>query len=255
MKKIFALLFFTQIIVSQNLSQYVNPMIGTDGHGHTYPGATVPFGMVQLSPDTRIDGSWDGCSGYHYSDSIIYGFSHTHLNGTGCSDYGDIMLMPTMGEPTFNPKEYSSTFSHQNEKATAGFYSVKLDKHNIDVRLTTSTRVGFHEYTFNQNGLANIILDLNHRDKLLTEQAFWYAVLQDERLHPLALDYSQSVLRDITKMLELIGIEQAQNAGRLILMTIRHIEIQGLLQPIDSYDRETMKQLLLLQVQSICRIS
>jgi AcrR family transcriptional regulator len=95
----------------------------------------------------------------------------------------------------------------------------------------------------------------NHRDKLLTEQAFWYAVLQDERLHPLALDYSQSVLRDITKMLELIGVEQAQNAGRLILMTIRHIEIQGLLQPIDSYDRETMKQLLLLQVQSICRIS
>lgn len=142
-------------------------MIGTDGHGHTYPGATVPFGMVQLSPDTRIDGSWDGCSGYHYSDNIIYGFSHTHLNGTGCSDYGDIMLMPTMGEPTFNPKEYSSTFSHQNEKATAGFYSVKLDKHNIDVRLTTSTRVGFHEYTFNQNGQANIILDLNHRDKLL----------------------------------------------------------------------------------------
>ena len=142
-------------------------MIGTGGHGHTYPGATVPFGMVQLSPDTRIDGSWDGCSGYHYSDNIIYGFSHTHLNGTGCSDFGDIMLMPIMGEPTLNPKEYSSTFSHSNEKATAGFYSVKLDKHNIDVRLTTSTRVGFHEYTFNKKGQANIILDLNHRDKLL----------------------------------------------------------------------------------------
>lgn len=142
-------------------------MIGTGGHGHTYPGATVPFGMVQLSPDTRIDGSWDGCSGYHYDDSVIFGFSHTHLNGTGCSDYGDIMLMPTMGEPIFNPKEYSSTFSHQNEKATSGFYSVKLDKHNIDVRLTASTRVGFHEYTFNKAGLANIILDLNHRDKLL----------------------------------------------------------------------------------------
>ncbi|HRH92891.1 MAG TPA: hypothetical protein PLW01_13445, partial [Agitococcus sp.] len=95
----------------------------------------------------------------------------------------------------------------------------------------------------------------NHRDKLLTEQAFWYAVLQDERLHPLALDYSQSVLRDISKMLELIGIEQAQNAGRLILMTIRHIEIQGLLQPVDSYDREVMKQLLLLQVRSVCHIN
>ena len=169
MKNLFllSLLLFLNLTQSQNLHKHVNPFIGTDGHGHTYPGATVPFGMVQLSPDTRIDGSWDGCSGYHYSDKTIYGFSHTHLNGTGCSDYGDIMLMPTMGEPSFDNKIYSSTFSHQNEKASAGFYSVKLDKHNIDVRLTTSTRVGFHEYTFNQNGLANIILDLNHRDKLL----------------------------------------------------------------------------------------
>jgi predicted alpha-1,2-mannosidase len=154
-------------LFSQNYSQYVNPFIGTGGHGHTFPGAIVPFGMVQLSPDTRIDGSWDGCSGYHYSDSVIYGFSHTHLNGTGVSDYGDIMLMPTMGTPGLTPKEYSSKFSHKNEKATAGFYSVKLDKHNIDVRLTTTKRVGYHEYTFNKAGNANIILDLNHRDKLL----------------------------------------------------------------------------------------
>ena len=169
MKKILSLslLFLSTLAFSQDYHQYVNPMIGTGGHGHTYPGATVPFGMVQLSPDTRIDGSWDGCSGYHYSDTLIYGFSHTHLNGTGVSDYGDIMLMPTMGEPTFNPKEYSSTFSHTNEIATAGYYSVKLDKDNIDVRLTTTTRVGFHEYTFNNAGQANIILDLNHRDKLL----------------------------------------------------------------------------------------
>ena len=155
------------LVFSQNFHQYVNPMIGTGGHGHTYPGATVPFGMVQLSPDTRIDGSWDGCSGYHYSDNVIYGFSHTHLNGTGVSDYGDILLMPTMGEPSFDSKGYSSTFSHSNEKASAGFYSVKLDKHDIDVRLTTSSRVGLHEYTFNNSGKANIILDLNHRDKLL----------------------------------------------------------------------------------------
>lgn len=152
---------------SQDYYKYVNPMIGTDGTGHTFPGATTPFGLVQLSPDTRIDGSWEGCSGYHYSDNVIYGFSHTHLNGTGVSDYGDILLMPTMGEPRLNNKEYSSDFSHKNEKASAGFYSVKLDKHNIDVRLTTSTRVGFHEYTFNENGQANIILDLNHRDILL----------------------------------------------------------------------------------------
>lgn len=152
---------------AQDFAKHVNPFIGTGGHGHTFPGATVPYGMVQLSPDTRIDGSWDGCGGYHYSDNLIYGFSHTHLNGTGVSDYGDIMLMPIMGEPSFDNKIYSSTFSHANEKASAGFYAVKLDKHNIDVRLTTSTRVGFHEYTFNNAGQANIILDLNHRDKLL----------------------------------------------------------------------------------------
>lgn len=169
MKKTIFFLLFTLAVSAQQtqFSKYVNPFVGTGGHGHTFPGATVPYGMVQLSPDTRIDGSWDGCSGYHYDDSIIYGFSHTHLNGTGCSDYGDIMLMPTMGKPSFNPKEYSSSFKHGNEKASAGFYNVKLDKHNIDVRLTSSTRVGFHEYTFNEAGQANIILDLNHRDKLL----------------------------------------------------------------------------------------
>ena len=81
-------------LTSQNYTQYIRPMIGTGGHGHTFPGPTYPFGMVQLSPDTRIDGSWDGCSGYHYDDSIIYGFSHTHLSGTGCSDYGDFSFMP-----------------------------------------------------------------------------------------------------------------------------------------------------------------
>ncbi|WP_445456514.1 GH92 family glycosyl hydrolase [Flavobacterium sp. HNIBRBA15423] len=162
-----SILFIANITFAQDFAKYVNPFIGTGGHGHTFPGATVPYGMVQLSPDTRIDGSWDGCSGYHYSDSVIYGFSHTHLNGTGVSDFGDIMIMPTMGKPSFDNKIYSSSFSHENEKASAGFYSVKLDKHNIDVRLTASTRVGLHEYIFNKSGQANIILDLNHRDKLL----------------------------------------------------------------------------------------
>ena len=169
MKVYFAsfLLCISTFAFSQNFQQYVNPFIGTGGHGHTFPGATVPFGMVQLSPDTRIDGSWDGCSGYHYSDNVIYGFSHTHLNGTGVSDFGDIMLMPTMGKPSLDKNDYSSKFSHSNEKASAGFYAVKLEDDNIDVRLTTSTRVGFHEYTFNTSGQANIILDLNHRDHLL----------------------------------------------------------------------------------------
>jgi predicted alpha-1,2-mannosidase len=167
MKKAILFILLPTLLFAQDFAKNVNPFIGTGGHGHTFPGATVPYGMVQLSPDTRIDGSWDGCSGYHYSDNLIYGFSHTHLNGTGVSDYGDIMLMPTMGEPSFDNKVYASTFSHANEKASAGFYSVKLDKHNIDVKLTSSTRVGFHEYTFNKSGQANIILDLNHRDKLL----------------------------------------------------------------------------------------
>lgn len=150
-----------------NYSDHVDPMIGTGGHGHTFPGATVPFGMVQLSPDTRVDGSWDGCSGYHYNDSIIYGFSHTHLSGTGCSDYGDIMIMPMMGQASFDNKIYSSKFSHKNEKASVGYYAVKLDDDTIDVELTATTRVGFHKYTFNKDGEASVVLDLLHRDKLL----------------------------------------------------------------------------------------
>ena len=151
-----------------NYSKIVNPFIGTGGHGHTFPGAVAPFGMVQLSPDTRIDGSWDGCSGYHESDSVIYGFSHTHLSGTGCSDYGDIMLLPIMvNQVRWSNRKYSDTFKHEKEKANAGFYSVHLDKSNIDVELTTTTRVGFHKYTFNQEGKMNILLDLMHRDKLL----------------------------------------------------------------------------------------
>ena len=169
MKSLSTLLLFGWALTlsAQNLSQYVNPMIGTDGHGHTFPGATLPYGMVQLSPDTRIDGSWDGCSGYHYSDTTIYGFSHTHLNGTGCTDYGDIMVMPVMGQVSFDPKNYGSTFNHSTEKAKAGFYQVRLEKHQIDIRLTASTRVGFHEYTFTKSGMASLIIDLNHRDKLL----------------------------------------------------------------------------------------
>jgi predicted alpha-1,2-mannosidase len=157
----------------QNPTDYVDPFIGTGGHGHTFPGATLPFGMVQLSPDTRLEG-WDGCSGYHYSDSIIYGFSHTHLSGTGVSDYGDILLMPTQGEIQFDNgyKEgvengYASTFQKNSESAEPGYYEVKLDEHDIDVRLTATTRVGVHEYTFNNGGISNIILDLEHRDELL----------------------------------------------------------------------------------------
>jgi predicted alpha-1,2-mannosidase len=157
---------YSLLISQKNFTQYVNPMIGTGGHGHTYPGAVLPHGMVQLSPDTRLEG-WDGCSGYHYSDNYIYGFTHTHLSGTGCSDYGDILLMPMAGEPSADNKIYGSKFLHTNEKATAGYYSVKLDDDNILAELTTTTRVGFHKYTFRDVTKNNIIVDLKHRDEVL----------------------------------------------------------------------------------------
>lgn len=154
----------------KSLISYVNPFIGTGGHGHTYPGATLPFGMMQLSTDTRLDG-WDGCSGYHYSDDEIYGFSHTHLSGTGVSDYGDVLLMPT-NEMIFNNgadgnKGYKSKFSHENEIAEPGFYKVLLEDTNINVELTTSRRSGMHKYQFPDSNNNYIILDLEHRDELL----------------------------------------------------------------------------------------
>jgi predicted alpha-1,2-mannosidase len=158
--------------IAQNLHKYVNPFVGTDAHGHTFPGATTPFGMVQLSPDTRIDGSWDGCSGYHYSDSLIYGFSHTHLSGTGCSDYGDIAFMPGYADEsdydknnTRRPQNFVASFNHKNEKASAGFYEVNLD--HIKIELTSSTRAGMQKYTFQKDGIACISLNLGHRDQLL----------------------------------------------------------------------------------------
>ncbi len=155
-----------------NFAKYVDPMIGTAGHGHTFPGATAPFGMVQLSPDTRVDGSWDGCSGYHYDDDSIYGFSHTHLSGTGCSDYGDVMFVPGKGKIIYdngvNTKDgYRSHFSHLNEKAEAGYYSVVLDNSNTKVELTASPRVGVHRYTFADEKDNWILLDLTHRDEVL----------------------------------------------------------------------------------------
>ncbi len=178
---IFALINLLSCKESQKnkLTDYVNPFIGTGGHGHTYPGATVPFGMVQLSPDTRLTG-WDGCSGYHYSDSIIYGFSHTHLSGTGVSDYGDILLMPTTGKVNFTSgyvnehtktaDGYGSTFKKSSEKATPGFYSVFLDDYKIKAELTASARCGVHKYTFPKNKEANIIIDLTHRDEVLNSK-------------------------------------------------------------------------------------
>ena len=154
-----------------NILSYVNPFIGTGGHGHTFPGATAPFGMVQLSPDTRMEG-WDGCGGYHYSDSIIHGFSHTHLSGTGVPDYADLLITPVCGRypsvPSYKPgATYGSKFKHSIEKASPGNYQVTLLDDNIAVELTASPRTGIHKYTFQGKGKRYIVLDLDYRDKVL----------------------------------------------------------------------------------------
>ncbi|BDD12769.1 alpha-1 2-mannosidase (plasmid) [Fulvitalea axinellae] len=151
-----------------NFSDYVDPFIGTGGHGHTFPGATRPFALVQLSPDTGIRG-WDWCSGYHASDNSIMGFSHTHLSGTGGPDLGDIMFMPTVGDVKIvagskeNPDEgYRSRFSKAKEKASAGYYEVHLDDYGVDVALTSTRRAGYHQYSYPESAQSNIIIDLKH---------------------------------------------------------------------------------------------
>lgn len=162
---------------AQKPTDYVNPFIGTNEMGHTYPGATVPFGMVQLSPETDtiqysigngyIKDVYRYCAGYQYTDNTIVGFSHTHFSGTGHSDLGDFLIMPTVGKVRLNPGTaqnselgYRSKFSHTNEKATPGYYSVLLDDYNIKAELTATQRVGFHRYTFPASKNANIILDM-----------------------------------------------------------------------------------------------
>ncbi len=149
-------------------TQYVDPMIGTDWNGHTLPGATLPNGMLQLSSDTKTS-TWNNCSGYHYSDKSILGFSHTHYSGTGAGGGGDILFMPTVGKIKLNAGDidntvdgYRSKYSHKNELASSGYYSVLLDDYNIQVSLTATKRVGFHKYIFPKSEQANVILDLVH---------------------------------------------------------------------------------------------
>ncbi len=151
----------------------VDPFIGTGGHGHTFPGATVPFGMVQISPDTRWE-DWDGSSGYHFSDKTIMGFSQTHLSGTGAPEYCDVLLMPTVGKVQILPGEendsksgYRSAFSHTNEHATPGYYSVFLDDDQVKAELTATTRSALHRYTFPASDSSNVIIDLKNRDHVL----------------------------------------------------------------------------------------
>ncbi|GAA5484297.1 GH92 family glycosyl hydrolase [Haloferula sargassicola] len=156
-------------------AKYVDPMIGTAGHGHVFPGATAPFGMVQASPDTGLHG-WDRCSGYHYDDTGIIGFSHTHLSGTGCGDLGNLMFMPMTGDIQWDPKPTGNDggglrpdsgaramFNHENEHAETGYYSVKLDGSDIEVELTATERCAVHRYTFPKKGDAEVLIDLNHK--------------------------------------------------------------------------------------------
>jgi len=163
---------------SKDYTQFVNPMIGTSKMGHTFPGATAPFGMVQLSPQTNFqvmfkeDGkynpeTYEYCAGYQHKDSTIIGFAHTNFSGTGHSDLGDFLVMPTVGNLVLDPlktdedkKGFYSTFSHDNEEASPGFYMVDLDSYNIKAELTASDRVGFHKYTFPKSDKVHIILDL-----------------------------------------------------------------------------------------------
>lgn len=175
----------------EKLTAYVDPFIGTDAHGHVFPGATLPFGMVQLSPDTRKD-SWDGCSGYHYSDSTILGFSHTHLSGTGVGDYGDVRLMPTTGDVQLYPGSedkpetgYRSRFSHQSEMARPGYYQVFLKDYQITAELTVTPRVGFHRYHFPEGSQANVILDITEGITSDRIMELWIRVINDREVEGL----------------------------------------------------------------------
>lgn len=159
--------FFTVLNVhAQKFTQYVDPYIGSGRHGHVFVGANVPFGAVQLGPNNIYKG-WDWCSGYHYSDSIIIGFSHTHLSGTGGADLGDVLIMPytgkervLRGEQNDYKKGYGSLFSHKNETVKPGYYAVKLDDSGIKAELTATERVGFHRYIFPKQEEAHIVIDL-----------------------------------------------------------------------------------------------
>lgn len=170
------LLLVTLSVFSQQkkmLTDYVNPFIGTGPvdnslSGNNYPGATVPFGMVQLSPDTRTEIDWDYNSGYNYNDKHIVGFSHTHLSGTGLADFFDILFLPVSGDIDFwhnNPENYQSAFSHDRENARPGYYQVLLDRYNVNSELTATTRCGFHKYTYPKGESSHLIVNLVHSRK------------------------------------------------------------------------------------------
>ncbi|WP_455587634.1 GH92 family glycosyl hydrolase [Bacteroides sp.] len=178
----------TQTSTSQDYTDFVNPFIGTGGHGHTYPGVVVPNGMIQPSPDTRIY-QWDACSGYYFEDSTINGFSHTHLSGTGCGDYGDVLLMPTVGQQDYHAMgsesqqmAYASAFSHENEVAQPGYYSVLLDRYNVKAELTATKRAAIHRYTFPESTESGFILDFDYSLQRQTNEEMELNVISDTEI-------------------------------------------------------------------------
>ena len=176
MRQVSFLIIFSSFIFSCSPTEKspfdaVDVFIGTGGHGHTHPSATLPFGMMQLGPDTRLEG-WDGCSGYHNSDDRIYGFSHTHLSGTGVGDYNDLLIMPSTSTVSLDKETLASSFLKSNEFAQPGYYQVVLDDENIQVELVSTERGGIHKYKSLNKETIWLALDLMHRDELIDAEFF-----------------------------------------------------------------------------------
>ena len=198
----------------------VNPFIGTDFHGHTFPGAAYPFGMIQLSPDTRED-NWDGCSGYHYSDSLILGFSHTHLSGTGCADLCDIRVMPVTGfAGPVTEENYRSPFSHAREEASAGYYRVHLDRWDVDAELTVGRRIGVHRYTYAKGAVPQLALDLVPRDQVLgseIKQVGDHAVQGFRRSHSWANDQIVYFYMEFSRPIAELTVEEGEKGASALI--------------------------------------
>ncbi len=245
---------------------YVDPLIGTDAHGHTFPAAIAPFGMLQVGPDTRLEG-WDGCSAYHYTDDTIYGFSHTHLSGTGVSDYGDLLLMPFTDEVRLSNKEYASPFSHKHEKASPSYYSVILDKTQVKVELTAGPRVAYHNYYYPQRDKKGFLIDLTHRDVTLDasiacegnritghrisaawnpEQHFYFAMEIDNMVDSIVLYQDDKPVRDAhtlqgKNIKAAVYLNEAEDIAA-IRVAISATDIQGALANLQSEAPKSFKQ-------------
>jgi len=240
-------------------THYVNSFIGTGGHGHTHPGAMVPHGMIQPGPDTRIDG-WDSCSGYYYEDTTINGFAHTRLSGTGCADFGDFLLMPTVGVQRTDflgtesqKRPFASAFSHEKEHAEPGYYSVFLDTYGVKAELTSTERAAMHRYTFPESKESGFILDMDYNIQQQINQvmeveavndtvlrgrkrsAYWayrqdlyfYAVFSKPFTYTLYTDTVQENDKQIPVCKMLLHFETAKDEQVLAKFSISSVDAEG----------------------------